>query len=268
MRDITRSLPSRSTLRPKSEPFRFRRTFAIAAAAVLLSACAGMHPSSPDGSAGDQRQAAKPTAVTAKPKRARPVSARDILLEWGTFGLEDGGQKKRKAARVARSAAPVTPLPSLPEVSESIAEIMDNELCHACEEKPFHHMVVHASNLHGVPPGLIHAVIQKESGYNPLARSPKNARGLMQITPRTARLFGIDDGKDLYDPQTNINAGTAYLKYLMSIHDTFDEALAAYNAGPGNVRKYNGVPPFRETRRYVHDVKRFFAATSGSIDSE
>lgn len=267
MRDITRSSPSRSTLRPKSETLRFCRTIAVAAIAVLLSACAGMH-SPPDGNAGDQRQVAKSAAAPAKPKRTRPVTARDILLEWGTFGLEDGSRKKSKTARLARSAAPVTPLPALPEVSESIAEIMDNELCHACEDKPFHDMVVHASNLHGVPPGLIHAVIQKESGYNPLARSPKNARGLMQITPRTGRLFGIDDGKDLYDPQTNINAGTAYLKYLMSIHDTFDEALAAYNAGPGNVRKYNGVPPFRETRRYVHDVKKFFATTSGSIEPE
>jgi soluble lytic murein transglycosylase-like protein len=67
----------------------------------------------------------------------------------------------------------------------------------------------------------------------------------------------------LYDPQTNIHAGTAYLKYLMRTHATFDEVLAAYNSGPGNVRKYNGVPPFNETQRYVRDVRKFYAATSG-----
>jgi soluble lytic murein transglycosylase-like protein len=84
----------------------------------------------------------------------------------------------------------------------------------------------------------------------------------MQITPGTGKLVGVDNSQKLYDPQTNINAGTAYLKYLMQNHDTFDEVLAAYNAGPGNVRKYKGVPPFSETRRYVGDVKRFYAATS------
>jgi soluble lytic murein transglycosylase-like protein len=113
-----------------------------------------------------------------------------------------------------------------------------------------------------VPPGLIHAVIQKESGYNPLATSHRQARGLMQVSPGTARFVGLTAAINLYVPQTNINAGTAYLKYLMQNHATFDEVLAAYNSGPGNVRKYNGVPPFLETQRYVKDVKRFYFVTS------
>jgi soluble lytic murein transglycosylase-like protein len=116
--------------------------------------------------------------------------------------------------------------------------------------------------LHGVPAALIHAVIQKESSYNPAATSKRHARGLMQITPSTGKYMGVKDSKNLYDPQTNINTGTAYLKYLMESHDTVDEVLAAYNSGPANVRKYNGVPPFNETRRYVRDVKKFFSSTT------
>jgi soluble lytic murein transglycosylase-like protein len=74
--------------------------------------------------------------------------------------------------------------------------------------------------------------------------------------------MGVRNSQSLYDPQTNINVGTAYLKYLMRQHDTVDKALAAYNSGPRNVRKYSGVPPFMETRRYVRDVKAFYAITS------
>ncbi|MDB5839631.1 MAG: lytic transglycosylase protein [Herminiimonas sp.] len=134
--------------------------------------------------------------------------------------------------------------------------------CGACEHKPYHHLVMQASNQHGVPAGLIHAVIQKESAYNPVATSRQNARGLMQITPGTGKYMGVGNSRQLYDPQTNIDTGTAYLKYLMRSHDTVEEVLAAYNSGPGNVRKYNGVPPFSETRRYVRDVKTVFAFTS------
>jgi soluble lytic murein transglycosylase-like protein len=85
----------------------------------------------------------------------------------------------------------------------------------------------------------------------------------MQVMPDTGRVMGVADARQLYDPRTNIHAGTAYLKYLMRNYDTMEKVLAAYNAGPGNVRKYNGVPPFSETRRYVHEVKKLYVATSG-----
>jgi soluble lytic murein transglycosylase-like protein len=117
-----------------------------------------------------------------------------------------------------------------------------------------------ASKKHGVPPSLIHAVIFKESGYNPRALSNRNAMGLMQITPQTGRFLGVRQRQALLDPDINIEAGTAYLKYLMNQHDSMDEVLAAYNAGSGNVRKYGGVPPFDETRRYLRDVKREMSA--------
>jgi soluble lytic murein transglycosylase-like protein len=232
------------------------KSCAAVAATALLSACAGL----PSG-ASDEAPPLTSAATQAAPrlKDMRPMTAKDILAEWGTFGLDPKPRRKVRPAGIVRALATAQQ-----DYSASIQEIMANATCTACEQKPYHRMVLQASSQHGVPPSLIHAVIRKESGYKPDAKSPRNARGLMQITPDTARFVGVDHGQKLFDPQTNINAGTAYLKYLMQTHDTFDEVLAAYNAGPGNVRKYNGVPPFRETQRYVSDVKRFYAATASS----
>jgi soluble lytic murein transglycosylase-like protein len=182
----------------------------------------------------------------------RSMTASQIATEWGTWQLGRGPSRQKRN---------VVALPSV-DYSLSIREIMANAGCRSCEQKPYHQMVMLAANLHGVPASLIHAVIQKESAYNPAATSRQHARGLMQITPGTGKYMGIENSRKLYDPQTNINTGTAYLKYLMRNHDTVDKVLAAYNSGPGNVRKYNGVPPFSETRRYVREVKSLYAFTS------
>lgn len=223
--------------------------------AGLLGACAGPLPFA-SGNADEQEQQSAGT-LAAKPKRMRPTNARDILAEWGTFGLAPKAFRKNRTSRTFAAGD----VPAMPEYTLTIREIMDDATCRACEQKPYHSIVEQASSRHGVPAGLIHAVIQKESGYNPTATSRRRAKGLMQVTPATGRFVGVENSKHLYDPHTNIHAGTAYLKYLMSNHDTVDEVLAAYNAGPGNVRKYKGVPPFRETRRYVVDVKKFYVST-------
>ncbi len=110
---------------------------------------------------------------------------------------------------------------------------------------------VHAAK-HGLSPDLVRAVIQVESAFDPTAVSPKGAMGLMQLMPATAREYGVTDP---FHPEQNIRAGTAYLKRLLDRYDRKIElALAAYNAGPGNVEKYGDVPPFRETQNYVKKI--------------
>lgn len=103
-----------------------------------------------------------------------------------------------------------------------------------------------------VDPALVAAVIEQESKFHRTARSSVGARGLMQLMPRTGRWLGA---RNLDDPEQNVDAGVKYIKYLQHRFDgNVKKAIAAYNAGEGNVKRYNGIPPFRETQSYVKKV--------------
>ena len=110
-----------------------------------------------------------------------------------------------------------------------------------------------AADRYGLPRELIRSVMAAESGFQPLAVSPKGAVGLMQLMPGTAQVRGADP----YDPAQNVDAGARYLRDLLEKYNYgLRHALAAYNAGPGAVDKYNGVPPYRETIDYIGRIEK------------
>jgi soluble lytic murein transglycosylase-like protein len=117
-------------------------------------------------------------------------------------------------------------------------------------------MLVHAGVAHNIDEDLLASVVHAESGGQVKAVSRTGAKGLMQLMPGTASAMAVDD---VFQPEQNIAGGTAYLDALLTrYHDNLALALAAYNAGPGAVDKYHGVPPYRETREYVVRVIREF----------
>jgi soluble lytic murein transglycosylase-like protein len=101
-----------------------------------------------------------------------------------------------------------------------------------------------------IPPDLFLRLIQQESGWNPRAKSHKGAVGLAQLMPQTARTLGVNPN----DPHQNLDGGARYLRQMYNKFGTWRLALAAYNAGPGAVEKYGGVPPYKETKNYVRVI--------------
>src|SRR5215207_8664755 len=133
------------------------------------------------------------------------------------------------------------PVATVTAAEETLADPM--------EMGPYGEIIANVAQTHGVDPLLVRALIQVESGDRPTARSHKGAMGLMQLMPSTARQYNV---RNPYDPKANIAAGVKHLKSLLDrMGGTVELALAAYNAGEGAVKKFDGIPPYRETRDYV-----------------
>ena len=161
--------------------------------------------------------------------------------------LRNGGEVTCDRTLVSRILPDEVPYP---EPSTDAGAAADGRQGFPVESTPYGEIIAALSEAHGVDPMLVKALIQVESNYKARARSPKGAMGLMQLMPSTAREYKV---RNPFDPRANIDAG---VKHLKSLIDRFgvELALAAYNAGEGAVRKFNGVPPYRETRNYVSRI--------------
>jgi soluble lytic murein transglycosylase-like protein len=170
-----------------------------------------------------------------------------IVLE-----LRGGGEIRCDRNMIARIEPDEVPYP---EPEPVVAEALPAA---AVIEGPYAEMIDSLAAQEGVDPRLVHAVVQVESAYLPDARSPKGAMGLMQLMPATARQYSVADA---YEPQANLRAGIRHLRTLL---DRFELslALAAYNAGEAAVRRFNGVPPYRETQAYVARILRLMVPTA------
>jgi soluble lytic murein transglycosylase-like protein len=173
--------------------------------------------------------------------------------------LPSGGRMTLALARIAHVVddevlpAP-DPVPPAAAVAEAGIELLFEEGQALAADTPYAELIVEASRRHGVNPRLVAAVIRAESAFHPRAVSHKGARGLMQLMPATARRFGVGL-EELFVPERNVEAGIRYLRWLVDrFPDDLPRVLAAYNAGETTVERYQGVPPYRETRDYIRRI--------------
>jgi len=191
------------------------------------------------------------TFATAPPARAeyfvlrsgQRLSVTGYQLVGETYKLQlQGGSAEIAAAEV---------------VAIEPEEIFTSSPASAASHSPYSELIRAAAARYAVDADLVTSVIAAESNFDPKAVSRKNARGLMQLLPDTAKRFGV---RNVFDPKENIEAGTHYLSQLLQRYDNdLALALAAYNAGPDRVRQYGRVPPYRETVVYVKRIQREYS---------
>lgn len=187
-------------------------------------------------------------------KRTLSVKSHRIDGDSITLVLRGGGEvtcDKSLIEKIVPDEVPYTEAESEDRPVGTTGATLQNGLApELLRSTPFGEVIEAVSQAHGVDPMLVRAVIEVESNYRPKAKSPKGAMGLMQLMPATARAYNV---RNPYDPKSNIAAGVKHLKSLIDKWGV-ELALAAYNAGEGAVRKFNGIPPYRETRNYVSKI--------------
>ena len=181
--------------------------------------------------------------------RTLSVKSHRIDGESVILTLRGGGEVTCDKSLIEKIEADEVPYPEPPPNTLTVAAVLQAP-GEVLGSTPYGEIIAAASEAHGVDPLLVRALIQVESNYKARARSRKGAMGLMQIMPSTAREYKL---RNPFDPKTNVAAGVKHLKGLIDRWGV-ELALAAYNAGEGAVKKFNGVPPYRETRNYVTKI--------------
>jgi soluble lytic murein transglycosylase-like protein len=194
----------------------------------------------------------------------RLVARSSDLIQNGLFADPILPESFLEAAGVDTSRSDAEPRTAARELATDFAFVTAEVRAEFFEEMPFGSLIFEKAEKYDVDPALVAAIVENESRFKPRARSHRGARGLMQLMPRTGRWMGASN---LYDPEQNLDAGVKYLKYLdKRFNGNQTKIIAAYNAGEGNVQRYGGIPPFRETRTYVKKVKKSLARNSKALE--
>jgi hypothetical protein len=205
----------------------------------------------------------KPVADGQTAQIAGDLASAKQIADQVTAGITGGvtGALQDVAKTVTSAPAQVADAPK--QIASAADQIKEQFFK---REVPFGGLIYSEAKKNDLPPELVAAVVHTESKFVPTARSQRGALGLMQIVPKTGRWLGASN---LSDPAQNIQAGTKYLRYLT---DRFggdqQKAIAAYNAGEGNVRRFGGTPPFKETRNYVSRVNSFRHDLGSRVDGD
>jgi len=181
-----------------------------------------------------------------------------LLAGATTFFVPHPGKVPPKSSRadVTRLSAPAE-APPAPVVTVSLDFRLPADIA-------YEPLIQAAAAEHGVDPALVRAVVRTESGFDSAAVSSAGAQGLMQLMPALSAELGVADP---FDPRQNLFAGVRYLRWLLDVHDGNEKlALASYNAGPATVERYQGVPPFPETQRYVRTITDLLARERPATD--
>jgi transglycosylase-like protein with SLT domain len=198
---------------------------------------------------GDRRASPRPGERRNADRRKRAAAGGLLLTALSLGGVLHQGRPANFIGVGASASAEMRPVTVAPVAPDRAYDAIIDE----------------ASREYGVDPHLVRAVIRAESQFDPMAESGAGAKGLMQLMPILSRELGVQDP---FDPRENIFGGVKYLgKLLDRHHGNVTLALASYNAGPRNVARYKGVPPFKETRGYVKKISKMMAEardTSGT----
>jgi len=125
-------------------------------------------------------------------------------------------------------------------------------------------LIVQTAQKLGIDPYIALSIAKIESNFNPNSKSARGAIGLFQLTPSTAKILGVNP----YVPRENVEGGLKYYQSLYKKYGSVDLALAAYNAGPGNVKKYNGIPPFAATKNFIKEIKKEYNSCKNDINTQ
>lgn len=194
-----------------------------------------------------------PQAISGKAPALDRAIAGDINAARSIAEQVAGGVSAVTKGVEAATTSPLSKVAEAPTKLTMVTEQVREDFFK--KEVPFGSIIYKEAKKNGVRPELVAAVVEAESRFKPTARSGAGAVGLMQLVPRTGRWMGA---KDLTNPQQNVAAGAKYLKYLSERFDGNEtKIIAAYNAGEGNVKRFGGVPPFKETRKYVVKVRNY-----------